>query len=134
MRLPPFLHPIDVLRSAEVIFVIRFGEPAALTRRFARLATGSLRTVSLVPEVSRIGPEHLSAAQALPRSLALHGPALLAADHLANERSFQVKRKSKGRGKGRNEERPGRNEEKAIFRWTGPKKTDEEKALSRRQV
>jgi hypothetical protein len=32
--------------------------------------------------------------------LALHGPALLAADHLANERSPEVKRRSKGRGKG----------------------------------
>jgi hypothetical protein len=71
----------------------------ALTRRFARLAAGRLRTVSLVPEVPRIGPEHLSTAQAFTRSLALHGPALLAADHPANERSLEVKRKSKRRGK-----------------------------------
>jgi len=72
MGLPPGLHPRDILRPSEIVPVLRFGEPAALAGGFTRLTAGGLRTVVLMPEVSRIGSEQLTATQALTLPLVFH--------------------------------------------------------------
>ena len=43
--------------AMEVVPVLRFGQPARLARRFARLAAGRFRAVTLVPHVGRVQAE-----------------------------------------------------------------------------
>jgi len=70
---PPRPHPLHVLRAAEVILVLRFAEPAALTRRLAGRPTGSLRTVLLTSAIAHIHCENIAAAQALALYFVRHG-------------------------------------------------------------
>ena len=63
--LPARYAPLHVLRAAEIILVLRFTEPAALTRRLAGRPTGSLRTVLLTSAIAHIHCENIAAAQAL---------------------------------------------------------------------
>src|SRR5882757_1203396 len=73
MPRPPDPHSLHVLRSAEVILVARFAQPAALTRRFARRAASALRAVLLPPSVAHIDRENIPAAQALALYFSGHG-------------------------------------------------------------
>ncbi|MCP5087029.1 MAG: hypothetical protein GY952_09545 [Rhodobacteraceae bacterium] len=54
---PPSAHTLHVLRTPEVIAVLRLTQPTALTGRFAGPAAGRLRTVVLVAQIARIGME-----------------------------------------------------------------------------
>src|SRR5450756_716669 len=73
MARPPDPHPLHVLRSAEVILVARFAEPAALARRLARRPAGTLRAILLPPPIAHIDGENLPAAQALALYFMGHG-------------------------------------------------------------
>jgi hypothetical protein len=72
MRGAPGLHPRHMDRPLEVVAVLRFGEPAALTCRLARFAARRFPAVPLMPPVAWIGPKQLPTAQALASSRALH--------------------------------------------------------------
>jgi len=87
MRGAPSLHPRHVDRSSEVVAVRCLGEPAALTRRLARLAARKLRAVPLMAEVACIGSKQFPTTQALASYRALHHSASPLADHAANYRT-----------------------------------------------
>jgi hypothetical protein len=72
MRGAPGLHPRHVDRPSEVVAVLGFSEPAALTGRLARLAARGLRAVPLMPQIARIGSKQFPTAQALASPRALH--------------------------------------------------------------
>jgi hypothetical protein len=69
----PQLHPRHILGSAEVVLVVRLGQPGALTGRLARLAAVRFATVFLVSRVARIGLKHLPAKQTVVPLWAGHG-------------------------------------------------------------
>src|SRR6202011_6049889 len=73
MRRPPHPYPLHVLRTAEVIPVLRFAEPAALARRLAGGPAGALRAVLLPPPIAHIDGENLPAAQAFALYFVCHG-------------------------------------------------------------
>src|SRR5665213_347155 len=73
MRGAPHPHPIHMLRSTEVILVLRLAQPAALARRFATGSTRRFRAALLPSAVAHINGENLAAAQALALYLVRHG-------------------------------------------------------------
>jgi hypothetical protein len=73
MGRPPLSHPIDVLRSAEVILVLWLLEPAALARRFAGTTAGGFRAVLLPPPVTHIHIENFPTAPAVGLYFVRHG-------------------------------------------------------------
>ena len=78
----PRPHPLDMGRPTEVVTILGFREPAALTRGLARLPAAGLRAVSLMPEVTSVRLEEFSTMPALTSSFALHRPTSpLEADH-----------------------------------------------------
>lgn len=54
---PPHAHPLHVFRSAEVVPVPGFTEPAALPCRIAHSPAGALRAVLLPPAIAHIHGE-----------------------------------------------------------------------------
>jgi hypothetical protein len=62
-----------MLRSTEVILVLRLAQPAALARRFATGSTRRFRAALLPSAVAHINGENLAAAQALALYLVRHG-------------------------------------------------------------
>ena len=73
MLRPPHADPLYVLRSAEVILVLRFTQPATLARRLARCPARALRTVLLPTTIAHIDSENIHAAQAFALYFVCHG-------------------------------------------------------------
>jgi len=67
VALTPLPHSLDLIGAAEVIGVLRFGQPTSLTGALAGLPTRLLLTELLVMAITSIGKEDLSAAQAFHR-------------------------------------------------------------------
>jgi hypothetical protein len=68
----PLFDTLAILRPAEVVLVVRFLHPAALTFRFALSATGNFWTVTLTMQIASIRQIELLAMLALPPPRALH--------------------------------------------------------------
>jgi len=104
----PSLNPHDVFRPSEVVAVGCFGEPAALTGRFARPATPRSPAVALMAQIARIGAVQLTAVQTLTPSSFDHRPPLPGADHRTQRGKVdtrqtpprRIKRLPEGRGYG----------------------------------
>jgi hypothetical protein len=73
MRGAPDPNPLDVLGTAEVILVLRFPEPAALSCCLASRPANTLWAILLTPAVAYIDRENLAAAQTLGLFLVRHG-------------------------------------------------------------
>ena len=68
----PSPYTLHIRRTPEVIAVLRLTQPTALTARLAGLAAGWFRTVVLVAQIARIGPEQFTAMPTLTSSVAFH--------------------------------------------------------------
>ena len=68
----PLFDTLDILRPAEVVLVVRFLHPAALTFRFALSATGRFCAVALMMQIASIRQIELLAMLALPLRRTLH--------------------------------------------------------------
>jgi hypothetical protein len=91
----PALHARDLLGAAEIVAVLGFGQPPALTGSLARLTARGFGAIPLVPHIAHIGLEPRSAIQALTLSLlALHGPALPGADHATRQCPVPIARRT----------------------------------------
>ena len=66
-------NPIDVLGPAEVLLVLCFAEPAALSCRLSGRPARTLRAIFLTPAVAYIDRENFPAAQTLGLFLVRHG-------------------------------------------------------------
>lgn len=69
----PLFDTLAIFRTAEVILVLRFLLPLALTLRFALLAARRLRAVALMTQITTIRLVELLAAEALALGRTLHG-------------------------------------------------------------
>src|ERR1700759_3469565 len=72
MAFSPLFDTLAILRPAEVVLVVRFLCPAALTFCFALFATGSSCTVALMMQIAPIRQIELLAMVALPPRRTLH--------------------------------------------------------------
>lgn len=91
----PTLHARDLPGAPEIVAVLGFGEPPALTGSLARLTARGLGAVPLVPHISPVGLELRTAVQALTLSLlALHEPGPPCADHATRTCPVQIARRT----------------------------------------
>ena len=125
----PDANPLHVRRTPEVIAVLRLTQPAALTGGLAGLAAGRLRTIVLMAQITRIGPEQFTAMPTLTSSVALHRWCLpvtpIIGNHADGGRHHAPRKPgAKGRSKKTEEERKrkikidrlnGRRRSKRIF-------------------
>jgi hypothetical protein len=72
MALAPLAHTLDIGRTAEVVSVLWFAQPATLALGLAGLATLGLGTKLLMPPIARIGHEQLFAMQAFAAMMGGH--------------------------------------------------------------
>jgi hypothetical protein len=72
----PGAHPLHIRRAPEVVAVLRFAQPTALTGRLAGTPTLRLGAVVLMAQIARIGKKKLLAVPALTSSVGFHWCAL----------------------------------------------------------
>jgi len=72
MALTPFFDTLAVLRPAEVVLIVRFLQPPALTFGFALFAAGRFCAVALMMQIASIRQIELAAMLAFPPRRTLH--------------------------------------------------------------
>jgi hypothetical protein len=92
MGCPPSAYPLHILRTSEVVPVLRLAQPTALTGRLAGLAAGPLRTVVVVTEVAWIGTEKIAAVSTLTLSVLFHWCASWSTPMMGNSPFFDRRR------------------------------------------